>query len=73
MMTLIVIGFVLVAYNLGSQYKECPNTITYRYLPRDYNIDKYMPDGISYKFKDLFEKPTPFIIPIGNDNKRILH
>lgn len=73
MIALIVIGAVLIAYNLGAQLKECPNNIKYRFLPRDYNVDKYIPDGVSYKFKDLFEKPTPFIIPIGNENKRILH
>ena len=67
----IIIGIILIAYNTGKDLKLCPEQkILYKYIPRDYTIDSNYPELISYTFKDMFENPQPYIIPLGNVNKR---
>ena len=66
-------GILLISFQLGRNSVICPAPIAkFKYLPRDFNLDKNYPDVVSYQFKDMFEKPTPYIVNLGNDNKREL-
>lgn len=66
-------GLLLISFQLGRNSMVCPAPIAkFKYLPRDFNLDKNYPDVVSHQFKDMFEKPTPYIVNLGNDNKREL-
>lgn len=66
-------GIIFICFQLGRNSMICPPPITsFKYLPRDFNLDSNYPDVVSYQFKDMFEKPTPYVVSLGNDNKRIL-
>ena len=62
-----------IIYQVGRNSITCPSsTVAFKYLPRDFNVDSNYPDAVSYVFKDMFEKTTPYLVPLGNQNKRIL-
>jgi len=74
MLLVVILGIILIVYQWARDTKKCsfPKPI-YRYLPRDFNLDSSLPDGISYKFKTMFEEPTPYVVQLGNRNTRKLN
>ncbi len=73
MLIFLYVGMLLISFQLGRNTVICPAPIAkFKYLPRDFNLDKNYPDIVSHQFKDMFEKPTPYIVNLGNDNKRVL-
>lgn len=73
MLLFIFFGIILIAYQIGFYSRDCPIPIAkFKYLPRDFNLDSNYPDNVSYQFKDMFEKPTPYLVDLGNNNKREL-
>ena len=68
----IFIGVFLCVYQWSKSSVMCDGPkVVYKYLPRDFNVDRNYPDGVSRTFKDLFANPTPYIVNLGNDNKRV--
>jgi hypothetical protein len=73
MLIILYIGLLMIFFQLGRNSVTCPPPrATFKYLPRDFNLDSNYPDVVSQQFKDMFEKPTPYIVQLGNDNKRQL-
>jgi len=72
MIFFIIFGSILMIYQWSRSSVMCDGPkIVYKYIPRDFNIDSKYPDGVSSTFKDMFRNPTPYIVSLGNDNKRV--
>jgi len=69
---LLIIGFILILYQYAYNQNKCTKQVVYRYIPRDFNLDSTLPDGVSYMYKKMFENPTPYTISLGNTNYRKL-
>lgn len=72
---LLVLLFIISIFMIVIQWARSSYTckgpkIMYKYIPRDFDSDENYPDGISTTFKSLFRDPTPYIVNLGNNNKR---
>lgn len=71
MVLFIFVGIILVVYQYAQSSVQCNGPkIVYKYIPRDFNLDSTLPDGVSTTFKDMFREPTPYVVNLGNENKR---
>lgn len=71
MIMIIIIGIMIINYKFAQNSVKCPEPkIVYKYIPRDFAVDVYYPDQVSSNFNDMFEKPTPYIVSLGNENKK---
>ena len=68
---LIIVGIILIFYNFGLNSKKCPKQeVLYKYIPRDFDSDQNYPELISSTFKDMFEKPQPYIVSLDSNKLR---
>lgn len=71
MIIIIFIGLIFVSHQWAKNSVKCSEPkIVYKYIPRDFNVDANYPDLVSSTFSDMFTKPTPYIVPLGDENLR---
>jgi hypothetical protein len=71
MIFLIIVGIMFIFFSFGQNSVKCSKQqVLYKYLPRDFDIDSNYPDRVSVNFKDMFTKPEPYMVVLGNDNLR---
>jgi len=63
---------IVVQWSRSSNTCQGPRVV-YKYLPRDFALDQNYPDGVSKIFQDMFRKPTPYIVNLGNETKRVVN
>ena len=59
---LLFIGIVFIIIGYVNQLKQCPPTkVEYRYIPRTFEEEQNDPVKVSQLFRNMFERPTPWI------------
>ena len=74
MIILTVMGIFLMISQWSKSSAMCDGPkIVYKYIPRDFDLDDNYPEGISKIFQTMFRDPTPYIVNLGNDTKRLIN
>jgi hypothetical protein len=56
------VGIIAIVIGYINQIKQCPPPkVEYRYIPRTFEDEQNDPVKVSKIFRDMFEKPTPWL------------
>lgn len=68
---LLFVGTVLVTTSLVKASIKCPkHKVIYRFVPRSFKDELETPVDVTAIFRDMFEKPSPWLGAIQNYDKR---
>lgn len=62
-----LVGLVCIVISVTKQISACPEPkIEYKYIPRTFQEEQDNPVYVSDIFRDMFEKPSPWIASVNN-------
>lgn len=62
-----LVGLVCIVISITKQISTCPEPkIEYKYIPRTFQEEQDNPVYVSDIFRDMFEKPSPWIASKNN-------
>lgn len=62
-----LVGLVCIVISVTKQISTCPEPkIEYKYIPRTFQEEQDNPVYVSDIFRDMFEKPSPWIASVNN-------
>lgn len=68
---LMFLGILFLAISITRDSQQCPPpSIVYKYIPRTFEEEQNEPVYVSDIFSTMFSQPSPWLVSIGNIDRR---
>ncbi len=68
---LMFLGILFLAIAITRNTQQCPpQKVIYKYIPRTFEEEQNEPVYVSDIFADMFSQPSPWMVSIGNIDRR---